>query len=113
MICKRFELVVVPFPFVDRPAAKRRPALVLSTVEFNEAGHTVLAMITTRQRPSWPGDFRIEDWKEASLKVSCIVRLKLFTLDNRVFLRTLGRLSSADAARMDEQLRSHLFPSHS
>lgn len=42
------DVVVVPFPFSDRDAAKRRPALVCSGAEFNNrAKHLVLAMITT------------------------------------------------------------------
>ena len=30
-----FDVVVVPFPFTDRTAGKRRPAIVLSTQSFN------------------------------------------------------------------------------
>ena len=47
MHCDRWQVVAVPFPFSERPGAKRRPALVLSNGSFNRAGHTVLAMITT------------------------------------------------------------------
>ena len=56
MICSRNDVVVVPFPFVDKPKTKKRPALVLSNLDFNKSGHTILAMITTKQHPSWPGD---------------------------------------------------------
>ena len=109
MICERFDVVVVPFPFVDRPAVKRRPALVVSHGGFNSAGHTVLAMITTKAHPPWPGDCRIEKYRDAGLRVPCIVRLKLFTLDNRLLIRTLGRLTEADAARVQDFLRDSLI----
>ena len=36
-IYERFDVVVVPFPFVDSPTTKPRPALVLSTRAFNAA----------------------------------------------------------------------------
>ena len=36
MIFKAFDVVVVPFPFADRDATKRRPALVISNVLFNQ-----------------------------------------------------------------------------
>ena len=108
MICDRWDIVVVPFPFSDRAAEKRRPALVLSGTTFNGSGHTILAMITTRGHHPWPGDCTIEGFAEAGLPLPCIVRLKLFTLDNRVILRCLGRLSDADRTSVESSLDKHL-----
>ena len=43
-----FDVVVVPFSFTGRKAAKRRLALVPSSSSFNQASqHSVLAMITS------------------------------------------------------------------
>jgi hypothetical protein len=72
--------VTVPFPLTDKPAAKKRPALVLSNTTFNRSGHTVLAMITTKGHRPWPGDSEIEDYSSAGLNLQCQVRLKMFTL---------------------------------
>lgn len=108
MICEPWEVAVVPFPFVERPGRKRRPALILSQKAFNQHGHTILAMITTTAHAPWPGDSAIEDLEPAGLRVPCMVRLKLFTLDNRLLVKRLGRLSEADRARATQQLRIHL-----
>lgn len=108
MICDPFETVVVPFPFTDKAAAKKRPALVLSTQSFNRQGHTVMAMITTKDHRPWPGDCAIEELEPAGLRVPCIVRPKLFTLDNRLILRRLGALEVGDAERVRRVLRSLL-----
>jgi mRNA interferase MazF len=108
VICDRWDVVVVPFPFSDRAAEKRRPALVLSGSEFNDAGHTVLAMITTRSHHPWPGDCSLEDHDGAGLPLPCLVRLKLFTLDNRVILRRIGCLSDRDRRAAESSLASHL-----
>lgn len=108
MICRPFEIVVVPFPFTDKSAVKKRPALVLSTEEFNRQGHAVLAMITTKSHAPWPGDCPIEDFQEAGLSLPCIIRPKLFTLDNRLILRRMGALGAKDAERARELLRSVL-----
>jgi len=108
VICDRWDVVVVPFPFSDKAAEKRRPALVLSGTTFNGAGHTILAMITTRGHHPWPGDCNLEYLADAGLPLPCIVRLKLFTLDNRVILRRLGRLTDADRARVESNLDKHL-----
>ena len=108
MICDRWDVVVVPFPFSDKAAEKRRPALVLSNKTFNASGHTVLAMITTRSHHPWPGDCNVEEHDDAGLPLPCLVRLKLFTLDNRVILRRIGRLSDADRKRVEANLENHL-----
>jgi len=100
------DVVVVPFPFTEMAGQKRRPALVLSRRAFNSRGHSLLAMITTRAHHSWPGDVEIGDRKSAGLPVSCIVRLKLFTLDNRLILRRLGALAPADRQRVSGHLKA-------
>ncbi len=109
MTFEPFDVVVVPFPFTDRDAAVRRPALVVSTKPFNERhGQIVLAMITTARRSDWPSDVIIEDWAKAGLTVACRVRLKLFTLDTALVVRRLGALTRADRDAVRRALARHL-----
>ena len=108
MTCDRWDVVAVPFPFSERPGAKRRPALVLSNRPFNRAGHSVLCMITTKADPPWPADHRIGDLGAAGLPVPCIVRLKLFTLDNMLIEKKLGRLGKSDRTAVGDTLGSVL-----
>jgi len=103
-----WDVVVVPFPFTDRPVAKRRPALTISSRSFNARGHSVLAMITTKADPAWPGDTRLADYGSAGLPVPSLVRLKIFTLDNRLILRIAGKLGLSDRRRIARQLAKHL-----
>ncbi|MGH7858726.1 MAG: type II toxin-antitoxin system PemK/MazF family toxin [Candidatus Binatia bacterium] len=109
MICEAWDVVVVPFPFSDKRGAKRRPALTLSKAGFNEHGHSVLAMITTSGHSPWPGDIDLGDRKAAGLRVPCVVRLKLFTLDNRLILKKIGRLSADDREGVLGQMRANLW----
>jgi mRNA interferase MazF len=106
VICEPGDVAVVPFPFSERPGTKRRPALVLSGRGFNEAGYTIFAMITTKSHTPWPGDVAIENLHQAGLPRPCIVRPKLFTLDNRLILERAGRLAGADR----DAVRSSLSP---
>ena len=100
-----FAVVRVPFPFTDRQAQKRRPALVLSKPGFQQAcGHLLLAMITSTRQSSWPLDWPIDDLQVAGLPQPCVVRLKLFTLDERLVLSSLGALSEADRVAVIAQL---------
>lgn len=110
MICDAGDVAVVPFPFSERPGSKRRPALALSVRTFNRSGHTVLAMITTKTHAPWPGDRPIQDLDPAGLPRPCIVRMKLFTLDNRLILRKAGRLSDRDLGGVRAYLEQQLLP---
>lgn len=108
MICDRGDVAVVPFPFSERPGTKRRPALVLSRRGFNSAGHGIFSMITSSTHAPWPGDVAIENLEMAGLPRSCIVRLKLFTLDNRLVLRRSGRLADRDWKGVQMSIQKHL-----
>jgi mRNA interferase MazF len=97
LIFEKFSVVVVPFPFTDQNATKRRPALVLSSEAFNDSTqHSVLAMITSAKNANWLLDVNISDLNRAGLSAASIVRMKLFTLDNRLIIRQAGLLADAD-----------------
>lgn len=96
MTCEPLDVVAVPFPFTDRPAVKRRPALVVFSAAFNQAhAQSILAMITSA-RSTWPSDVALRDWRQAGPHVPCRVRLKLFTLDDTLVVRKVGALSKRD-----------------
>ena len=90
------DVVVVPIPFTDRLAARRRPVLIVSSTQFNHThDEAILAMITSAIS-NWVSDFVLRDWHEAGLNVPCKVRFKLFTLGNELTIRKLGNLSGRD-----------------
>ena len=100
-----FDLVRVPFPFTDRQTSKRRPALVLSTLGFqDDSEHLHLAMITSAAHSHWSSDWPIEDFKTAGLPIPCVVRFKLFTLDQRLVFGSLGSLSPVDRRGVQDRL---------
>lgn len=80
----------------------------MSRASFNAHGHSILAMITTRARPAWPGDAPIRDPSSARLPQNCLVRLKVFTLDNRLIADRIGRLGEDDRAEVAAALEAML-----
>ena len=110
MIYEPFDVVVVPFPFTDSSRAKRRPALVLSqTKDFGSIlEHTILAMITSQKNEPWPLDVVIKNKKPSGLTAPSVVRMKLFTLDNRFILRKIGHISKTDQTNV-KQILSKIF----
>jgi mRNA interferase MazF len=109
VIYARFSVIRVPFPFTDQQSQKRRPAVVLSTPEFQRSsGHLLLAMVTSAAQSAWPLDWPIQDLAGAGLKHPCIIRAKLFTLDERLGQGELGQLSPTDQQGLCRQLAALL-----
>ena len=106
MTYEPFDVVVVPFPFTDSSRAKRRPSLILSQKSGFGAviEHSVLAMITSQKNEPWPLDAAIKNRKQSGLTAPSVVRMKLFTLDNRFILRKIGRLSKDDQKQVKQSL---------
>lgn len=97
MISDPWDIVRVPFPFTDKAAVKKRPALVLSKRSFNAAaGHTIMAMITKRDNSAGPQDYDVQQWAQAGLKLPSWIRMKIFTLENTLILDQLGVLQASD-----------------
>jgi mRNA interferase MazF len=107
---ERFSVVVVPFPFADRAATRRRPAVVVSAPSLlgQRVGHSILAMVTSAANPPSPPDVPISDLDAGGLPQPSVVRMKLFTLDDRLVLRIAGRLAPADAACVQRALQRAL-----
>lgn len=98
MIFDRFDTAVVPFPFSEIPALKRRPVVILSSRRFNaESGSTLCGVITTSRMLTWPTDVVLQDLAMAGLKVDCRIRMRLATIPNTLFEYGLGRLAAIDA----------------
>jgi mRNA-degrading endonuclease toxin of MazEF toxin-antitoxin module len=103
------DVVDVPFPFIDLPVRKRRPALVLSRRAFSEGNDAViLTMITSAKRSAWKGDVGITDLKSAGLRADSVVRWKLFTLETALVLSRRGSLAPIDRDRVSAALKETL-----
>jgi mRNA interferase MazF len=97
MISDQWDVARVPFPFTDRSAIKKRPALVISTRAFNAAaGHTIMAVITKRDQSAWRQDYDVREWAKAGLKFPSWVRLKFFTIENSLIIDRLGTFQPTD-----------------
>jgi mRNA interferase MazF len=94
------DVVLVAFPFRDRPAAKVRPAVVLSGPNYNRRGDVIIAAITTHA-PRLSIDYPIQGWRKAGLVAPSVVRMQLATVAARRLLFRPGRIGKDDLARVD------------
>lgn len=111
MICNHWQVAIVPFPFMEKPAVKRRPALVISSKEFNSINHhTVMAMITSASLDPWPSDYAILNPIAAGLVANCYVRWKIFTIPNQLIVRIAGDFEREDREAITIQAGAIFVP---
>jgi mRNA interferase MazF len=106
-IYKKWEIVLVPFPFTDLSSVKRRPALVVSPDKYNSGNDVVIAYITSQMNlPPRLGDYDLQKWKEAGLPKPSKIRMKFATLDKGIIIKKIGRLEKEDREEIEKILLS-------
>jgi mRNA interferase MazF len=99
---KKGDIVLVPFPFTDLSATKKRPALVL----ISDNKDVTLAFITTRMHWKRDWDLYLEPAERNGLKKESIVRLsKITTLEKELVLGRLGTISESRLKELNKKLR--------
>ena len=75
------DIVWVPFPFVEAPRIRDRPALVVGVQSpKNEIRLLWVLMITSAANSGWRGDISlVERFEECGLSVPCVVRTAKIT----------------------------------
>jgi mRNA interferase MazF len=103
-------VLVLPFPYSDRLAEKRRPALVVSRAGLQrEHGVIWVAMITSAGGRPREGDVVIPDSKRAGLPAPSLVRpVKLATIEPARVLRVAGAVTPSLLKRVLAVIRAQL-----
>jgi mRNA interferase MazF len=96
--CSCGDVVLVEFQFTDRPVAKNRPALVVSSNAYHASRREVIiAAITSRIRdPMLTGDHLIGQWKQCGLPKPSVVTGIIRTVKASMIGRTLGVMPKDD-----------------
>lgn len=96
------DVVAVRFPFTDLTSEKRRPALVLAR---RDLGDYILCQITSR--PWHEPSIRLteEDFQEGALDRESFARPdRVFTANEEIILRQVGRISEAKCSEVVDVL---------
>ena len=104
------DVVLVPFPFTDQSATKRRPAVVVSSNRYHAQRPDVVLMAITSQVRTQPafGETPITGWRRAGLIKPGVVKPILATIEKTIIAKRLGHLQSADLAALQQALKSIL-----
>jgi len=101
MNCSRNDVVLLPIPFSDLTSRKVRPAIVIG-----RNGADLFLVPISSVIPNT--DFALAQWRAAGLNVPSGVKAQLATVEERLVVKVVGTLSSADRQTLDQHLRRWL-----
>jgi hypothetical protein len=103
MSFSRNEAVLLPIPFTNFASRKVRPAVVVG--HSSHPGDLFVVPISSQLQNV---DLVLRDWQVAGLNVVCGIKSQIATIEDRLVIRSLGILSPADQAALEDRLRSWL-----
>jgi mRNA interferase MazF len=107
MMFERGHIVLVPYPFTDLSASKRRPVLALTAPDGY--GDFIGLPITSRPRPEHGVPLTQADMTEGTLPVTSWIRIdRIVTLSSSLVIKTAGRVSERVLADAVVRFCSHI-----
>ncbi|MCG8607093.1 type II toxin-antitoxin system PemK/MazF family toxin [bacterium] len=104
-IYRKWDIVLVRFPFTDYTGSKKRPALIISPNEFNKLQDVLITFVTSRlEVPPRIGDYVIVQWQKAGLPKPSLIRMKFATIDKSIISKRLGHLAPKDVGEFRKVL---------
>jgi mRNA interferase MazF len=97
------DVVVVPFPFSDLTLSKRRPALVISTLEGDDV---ILCQITSKSiKDNYALPLEDKDFEAGSINQPSNLRPnRIFTADTHIILYKVGKLNTAKLTEVTDKV---------
>ena len=91
-------IVLVPFPFTSQAALKRRPAVVVSRLDYGAIRGDIIVMAVTSQIRADPAlrEVPVVQWQDAGLLKPSVIKPVLATLEEGLVRRTLRVLGPGD-----------------
>ena len=99
------DVIVVPFPFSDLTHSKRRPALVITTLQGNDV---ILCQITSKEvKDSYAIKLKESDFLNGALHAESNIRPnRLFTADKAIILYKIGHLNNVKMQEVIDEIIS-------
>ena len=104
---ERGDLLLVPFPFTDLTASKRRPVLALTPEDGY--GDFIALPVTSRPQTEHAVPITAIDLTSGVLPAPSWIRTnRIVSLNTRLVIRTIGRVSETCTSRAVEQICDYI-----
>jgi mRNA interferase MazF len=100
------DIILVRYSFSDLSGAKVRPAIVVSAPHVSQ--DVFIVPLTSRIVSLLAGEFVLAEWAAAGLNVPTAVKRGVYTVHETLTIKSIGRLTRADAERVERSLREWL-----
>lgn len=100
------EVVLIQYPFTNLTSSKVRPAVVVNAPHSSR--DLIIVPLTSQLVNLLSGEFQLLEWQQAGLNVPTAVKRGLFTLQENLVIRKVGRLSVTDETSLEQSLRHWL-----
>ena len=96
-IIEQRDIVLIPFPFTDLSATKKRPALVISYTDFNRKNQDILVCQITHNLKQRTHSVFINNGnlESGNLAVESLIKTnKIFTIDKGLVIKKIGKVDT-------------------
>jgi mRNA interferase MazF len=100
------EVILVRYPFSDLSGSKVRPAVVVNAAHTSQ--DIIIVPLTSKVSHLLIGEFVLTDWKAAGLNVPSAAKRGIYTVNQGLVLKSIGKLSDTDASSLEDSLRNWL-----
>ncbi len=101
MNCSRNDVVLLPIPFTDLTSRKVRPAIVVGRSGADLFVVPISSVLANT-------DFPFAEWRAAGLNVPSGVKAQLATVEERLVVKIVGKLATADLQTLNQRLQTWL-----
>ena len=101
MTCSRNDVVLLPIPFTDLTSRKVRPAIVVGRNETDLFLVPVSSVLSNTDLP-------LQEWQGAGLNVPSGVKAQIATVEERLVVKVIGKITAVDRQAIDARMRTWL-----
>jgi mRNA interferase MazF len=100
------DVMLVPFPFTDQSTTKKRPAIIISSENYNRCKpDLILIAVTSKISTNLQfGEIFIDEWSTAGLIKPSVIKPIITTTENSLVIKKLGTLQPLDLQALENIL---------
>ena len=99
-------VILVRYPFSDLSNSKVRPAIVVSAKHISQ--DIFIVPLTSKISSLLPGEFVLTEWKAAGLNVPSAVKRGVYTVEEKLVIKKIGKLQQVDFKKLEYSLKTWL-----